>query len=164
MWSGVFPAVTTKFEEDDGLDHAEMERCFGLQMDAGCDGIIVCGSLGEGPMLSDDEKLAVFDTARRAAAGKPVLMTHQRSGDPRCLCTRQESQQGRRRRADDRSERDLSHQQAGNRCDSAGGGRSRRSAGDDLFKPRRLPCRRDARHHGRTRKRRAVCGDQGIVR
>jgi dihydrodipicolinate synthase/N-acetylneuraminate lyase len=42
MWAGVFPAVTTKFTKDDKLDHAEMERCFALQMDAGCDGIIVC--------------------------------------------------------------------------------------------------------------------------
>ncbi|MCC0037607.1 MAG: dihydrodipicolinate synthase family protein [Brucellaceae bacterium] len=75
MWAGVFPAVTTKFTEDDRLDHAEMERCFGLQMDAGCDGIIVCGSLGEGPMLSHDEKLEVFETARKVASGKPVLMT-----------------------------------------------------------------------------------------
>ena len=75
MWAGVFPAVTTKFTEDDRLDHAEMERCFGLQMDAGCDGIIVCGSLGEGPMLSHDEKLEVFETARKLASGKPVLMT-----------------------------------------------------------------------------------------
>ena len=75
MWAGVFPAVTTKFTEDDRLDHAEMERCFGVQMDAGCDGIIVCGSLGEGPMLSHDEKLEVFETARKVASGKPVLMT-----------------------------------------------------------------------------------------
>jgi 4-hydroxy-tetrahydrodipicolinate synthase len=75
MWAGVFPAVTTKFTEDDRLDHAEMERCFGLMMDAGCDGIIVCGSLGEGPMLSHDEKLEVFATARKAAPGKPVLVT-----------------------------------------------------------------------------------------
>ena len=41
MWQGVFPAVTTKFTETDELDHAEMERCFGLQMDAGCDGIVI---------------------------------------------------------------------------------------------------------------------------
>nr|WP_295464506.1 dihydrodipicolinate synthase family protein [Mesorhizobium sp.] len=75
MWSGVFPAVTTKFTADDRLDHAEMERCFGLQMDAGCDGIIVCGSLGEGPMLSHDEKLEVFTTARKIAGKKPVLLT-----------------------------------------------------------------------------------------
>ncbi|MCR5856815.1 dihydrodipicolinate synthase family protein [Mesorhizobium sp. J428] len=75
MWAGVFPAVTTKFTPDDRLDHAEMERCFGLQMDAGCDGIIVCGSLGEGPMLSHDEKLDVFRTARKVAGKKPVLLT-----------------------------------------------------------------------------------------
>ena len=75
MWAGIFPAVTTKFTEDDQLDHAEMERCFALQMEAGCDGIVVAGSLGEGPMLSDDEKLAVMKTARSVAGGKPVLMT-----------------------------------------------------------------------------------------
>ena len=75
MWSGVMPAVTTKFAEDDRLDHAEMERCFALQMDAGCDGLIVAGSLGEGPMLSHDEKLEVFQTAQRVAGGKPVLRT-----------------------------------------------------------------------------------------
>lgn len=75
MWSGIFPAVTTKFTVDDQLDHAEMERCFALQVEAGCDGIVVAGSLGEGPMLSDDEKLAVMQTARSVSGGKPVLMT-----------------------------------------------------------------------------------------
>jgi 1-pyrroline-4-hydroxy-2-carboxylate deaminase len=80
MWTGVFPAVTTKFTGDDRLDHAEMERCFGLQMDAGCDGIIVCGSLGEGPMLSTDEKLAVLETAQKVADRKPVLLTINEAG------------------------------------------------------------------------------------
>src|SRR4051794_29868516 len=75
MWSGVFPAVTTKFTEDDRLDHAEMERCFTLQLEAGVDGLIVCGSLGEGPMLSHDEKLEVFATARKVAGRRPVLLT-----------------------------------------------------------------------------------------
>ena len=75
MWTGVFPAVTTKFTENDRLDHAEMERCFALQIEAGCDGIIVCGSLGEGPMLSVEEKLAVLKTAQSVAGGKPVLLT-----------------------------------------------------------------------------------------
>lgn len=75
MWQGVFPAVTTKFTEDDRLDGTEMERCFGLMTDAGCDGIIVCGSLGEGPMLHLDEKLEVLRIARTAAAGRPVLLT-----------------------------------------------------------------------------------------
>jgi dihydrodipicolinate synthase/N-acetylneuraminate lyase len=80
MWSGVFPAVTTKFTKTDGLDHAEMERCFGLLTDAGCDGLIVCGSLGEGPMLSHDEKLEIFRTARKVAGKRPVLMTINEAG------------------------------------------------------------------------------------
>lgn len=75
MWSGIFPAVTTKFTVDDALDHKEMERCFGLQIDAGVDGFVVGGSLGEGPMLSADEKLDVFKTARAVAGKRPVLMT-----------------------------------------------------------------------------------------
>lgn len=80
MWSGVFPAVTTKFTEDDRLDHAEMERCFGLQIEAGVDGIIVAGSLGEGPMLSHEEKIDVFRTARKVAGRKPVLLTVNEAG------------------------------------------------------------------------------------
>ena len=75
MWAGVIPAVTTKFTEDDRLDHAEMERCFALQIEAGCDGLIVAGSLGEGPMLSHGEKLDVLKTARGVAGGRPVLLT-----------------------------------------------------------------------------------------
>lgn len=75
MWTGVFPAVTTKFTPEDQLDHGEMERCFALQMEAGCDGLIVAGSLGEGPMLSQDEKIEVLKTAQRVAGRKPVLLT-----------------------------------------------------------------------------------------
>lgn len=75
MWTGVLPAVTTKFDENDQLDNSEMKRCFDYQMDSGCDGIIVCGSLGEGSMLSREEKLQVQKLAIDSANGKPVLMT-----------------------------------------------------------------------------------------
>ncbi len=75
-WNGVFPAVTTKFTADDRLDIAEMERCFALQRDAGVDGIIVCGSLGEASTLDPEEKIEILKTALRVADGKmPVLMT-----------------------------------------------------------------------------------------
>ncbi len=75
MWSGIFPAVTTKFTADDQIDHAEMERCMALLIEAGCDGLIMAGSLGEGPMLSHDEKLAILKTAQGVAGGRPVLLT-----------------------------------------------------------------------------------------
>ncbi|KKJ78665.1 dihydrodipicolinate synthase [Kiloniella litopenaei] len=75
MWKGVIPAVTTKFDENDNLDHTEMKRCFDYQMDAGCDGLIVAGSLGEGSMLSKEEKIAVLKTAKAATGDKPAIMT-----------------------------------------------------------------------------------------
>lgn len=80
MWSGIFPAVTTKFGKGDALDHAEMERCFQVQIDAGVDGLIVCGSLGEGPMLNHDESLEILKTAQSVAARKPVLLTINQPG------------------------------------------------------------------------------------
>lgn len=75
MWKGVMPAVTSKFNEDGSLDHDEMLRCFALQIEAGCDGLIVCGSLGEGSMLSVSERLEVLATGKAASGGKPVLLT-----------------------------------------------------------------------------------------
>jgi 1-pyrroline-4-hydroxy-2-carboxylate deaminase len=74
-WSGIFPAVTTKFDEQDGLDHAEMERCYKLQFDAGVDGMIVCGSLGEASTLDANEKIDILKTAKRVAGSKPVILT-----------------------------------------------------------------------------------------
>ena len=80
MWKGVFPAVTTKFHADEMLDHKEMERCFALQVEAGVDGLIVAGSLGEGPMLSLEERSQILKTAKAVAGKLPVLMTINEAG------------------------------------------------------------------------------------
>ncbi|MFZ6692940.1 dihydrodipicolinate synthase family protein [Undibacterium sp. SXout20W] len=75
MWHGVIPAVTTKFTQDDGLDFNEMERCFRYLMDAGCDGLIACGSLGEGPLLSHAERIDVLKLTKSVTANKPAILT-----------------------------------------------------------------------------------------
>lgn len=80
MWSGMMPAVTTKFTAEGGLDRAEMERCFGLQIEAGNAGLITCGTLGEGNMLSPDERLEVLKIAKSVAGKKPVLLTISEAG------------------------------------------------------------------------------------
>jgi 4-hydroxy-tetrahydrodipicolinate synthase len=75
-WKGVLPAVTTKFHENLGIDHASTKKNIEAQIEAGVDGIIVCGSLGEASTLSLDEKLEVLDAAVEAAQGRvPVLLT-----------------------------------------------------------------------------------------
>lgn len=76
VWQGVMPAVTTKFHEDFSIDHAWTQKNIEAQIDAGVDGIIVCGSLGEASTLTLDEKLEVLDIAVDAAHGRvPVLLT-----------------------------------------------------------------------------------------
>lgn len=73
-WKGVFPAVTTKFNEDDSLDYAAMTHNFEAQIDAGVHGIIVSGSLGESSTLTPAEKLDLLKHAIEVSAGRvPVL-------------------------------------------------------------------------------------------
>ncbi len=80
MWTGMMPAVTTKFTAEGDLDRAEMERCFGLQIDAGNAGLITCGTLGEGNMLSPDERLELVKIAKSVTGRKPALLTISEAG------------------------------------------------------------------------------------
>jgi len=76
IWEGVMPAVTTKFNADFSIDRAWTKKNIEAQIDAGVDGIIVCGSLGEASTLSLEEKLDVLDIAVDASHGRvPVLLT-----------------------------------------------------------------------------------------
>ena len=75
-WSGVFPAVTTKFTDDFRLDYGAMERHFAAQIDAGVHGLIVCGSLGESSTLAPEEKLGVLRLAlMTAVSGAAMALT-----------------------------------------------------------------------------------------
>ena len=75
-WKGVFPAVTTRFDADLNLDADAMKRHVDWQIDAGVDGIITTGSLGEAGTLSISEKVDVAKCAVEASAGRvPILAT-----------------------------------------------------------------------------------------
>ena len=66
-WEGIFPAVTTKFKENEELDFAEMEKHFSFQIENGVHALVTCGSLGEASTLSFEEKLDVARTALQVA-------------------------------------------------------------------------------------------------
>jgi len=74
-WKGVFPAVTTKFTDNDELDFAAFDHNINAQLEAGVDGLILGGSLGEASVLSDDEKFALLKHTVDFVDGKvPVLL------------------------------------------------------------------------------------------
>jgi dihydrodipicolinate synthase/N-acetylneuraminate lyase len=60
IWKGVFPAVTTKFTDDDELDFDGFDKNIEAQIEAGVKGIIIGGSLGEASVLTDKEKIALL--------------------------------------------------------------------------------------------------------
>jgi dihydrodipicolinate synthase/N-acetylneuraminate lyase len=62
-WSGVFPAVTTKFRQDGSLDLDLTSKHIDRQIAAGVDAIVVLGSLGENGTLTPDEKKHVIKAA-----------------------------------------------------------------------------------------------------
>ena len=55
-WKGVFPAVTTKFTQDDKLDLDLFGVNIDAQVDAGVEGIVLGGTLGEASTLTVEEK------------------------------------------------------------------------------------------------------------
>lgn len=74
-WTGVYPAVTTNFFQDQTLDLATFEMNIEAQLDAGVHGVIICGSLGENNTLSTDEKYILLETAKNKIAGRvPLIM------------------------------------------------------------------------------------------
>ncbi len=73
-WSGVFPALTTKFTPDGAIDRGAMERHIAWQVGSGVDGLVVLGSLGENGTLDAEEKWAIIRLAVSTAGGRvPVL-------------------------------------------------------------------------------------------
>ncbi len=74
-WKGVMPAVTTKFTKDDKLDLDLFALNVNAQLEAGVDGIILGGTLGEASTLLDEEKRTLVKTTVNIVSGRvPVIM------------------------------------------------------------------------------------------
>ncbi|MEP6927816.1 MAG: dihydrodipicolinate synthase family protein [Ginsengibacter sp.] len=74
-WNGVFPALTTKFTNDDELDLLLFKKNINAQLCAGVNGIILGGTLGEASVLSTEEKSTLVKFAVEEVKDKvPVIL------------------------------------------------------------------------------------------
>lgn len=74
-WEGVMPAVTTKFTKDDELDLVTFEKNINAQLEAGVNGIILGGTLGEASTLTPAEKETLVKKTLEITAGQvPVII------------------------------------------------------------------------------------------
>ncbi|RMF30565.1 MAG: dihydrodipicolinate synthase family protein [Bacteroidetes bacterium] len=74
-WKGVYPALTTKFTEALTLDIPLFLKNLQAQVEAGVDGVIIGGSLGEASTLKHEEKLELLRAAKEAFGTRiPILV------------------------------------------------------------------------------------------
>jgi 4-hydroxy-tetrahydrodipicolinate synthase len=74
-WNGVFPALTTKFTQQDTLDLPMFGTNLQAQLEAGINGAIIGGSLGEASTLTLAEKEALVKFAVEKVGGRiPILL------------------------------------------------------------------------------------------
>jgi len=73
-WSGVFPAMTTPFDDDDKIDEKEFAESVDRLIDAGANGFVVAGCTGEFWTLSHEERARYYSLAVEAVAGRVTLV------------------------------------------------------------------------------------------
>jgi 4-hydroxy-tetrahydrodipicolinate synthase len=72
LFSGACTALVTPFL-DSQVNYPMMEQLLRRQIDSGIRAVVICGTTGEAPTLSDDEKLELFRRAK-AYVGKDCLI------------------------------------------------------------------------------------------
>ena len=74
LWTGCGTALVTPFAADGTVDETAVRRLARRQIDAGIHFLVPCGTTGESPTLTEDERVRVVETVVHEAAGKvPVL-------------------------------------------------------------------------------------------
>ena len=73
-WTGCGTALVTPFARDGAVDEAGVRRLARRQIDAGIHFLVPCGTTGESPTLSEEERARIVEIVADEARGKvPVL-------------------------------------------------------------------------------------------
>jgi 4-hydroxy-tetrahydrodipicolinate synthase len=78
---GILTAMVTPFHEDGGVDDAGVRSLARYLVEHGSHGLVIAGTTGESPTLSDDEKLAVFRAVRDELGDEATLILGTGSND-----------------------------------------------------------------------------------
>jgi 4-hydroxy-tetrahydrodipicolinate synthase len=70
----VLTAIVTPFDRDERVDLVRFRELAGFLVDNGSDGIVVCGTTGESPTLTDAEKIALWEAAVDLLHGRATVV------------------------------------------------------------------------------------------
>ncbi len=74
MLGNVLTAIVTPFRTDGAVDLDRFHELASFLVENGSDGLVVCGTTGESPTLSDGEKLELFAAAVDAVGGRATVI------------------------------------------------------------------------------------------
>ena len=74
MLGSVITAAVTPFRADGAVDLERFRELATFLVENGSDGLVVCGTTGESPTLTDDEKLDLFRTAVDAVGDRATVI------------------------------------------------------------------------------------------
>jgi 4-hydroxy-tetrahydrodipicolinate synthase len=74
MLGSVLTAMVTPFRADGAVDLEQFRELAAFLVENGSDGIVVCGTTGESPTLSDDEKLDLLRAAVETVGGRATVI------------------------------------------------------------------------------------------
>jgi len=74
MLGSVLTAMVTPFTPEGSVDVDRFRELATFLVDNGSDGVVVCGTTGESPTLSDKEKLLLFAAARDAVGDRATVI------------------------------------------------------------------------------------------
>jgi 4-hydroxy-tetrahydrodipicolinate synthase len=70
----VITAMVTPFQADGSVDLEQFRELASFLVENGSDGLVVCGTTGESPTLTDEEKLALFEAAVETVGGRATVI------------------------------------------------------------------------------------------
>ncbi|HEX3290435.1 MAG TPA: 4-hydroxy-tetrahydrodipicolinate synthase [Gaiella sp.] len=74
MLGEVLTAIVTPFRDDGSVDVESFRALCGFLLDNGSDGLVVTGTTGEAPTLSDTERFTLYEAAIDVAAGRGTVI------------------------------------------------------------------------------------------
>ena len=60
VFTGTCPALVTPFDHNGNINYDAFGKLIDAQIEAGVDAVCVCGTTGEAPTLSDEEKIGIL--------------------------------------------------------------------------------------------------------
>ena len=70
IFKGVSTALVTPFDENNKVNYNVLEELINSQIENGINGLVICGTTGESPTVTDEEKDQIFKVSNEVINGR----------------------------------------------------------------------------------------------